>query len=234
MTYRLPIDSRELLEKFKLSCENYSLWLNKAGEWREKKFQYLIGKKPTREFDDDKIRGLREAVLKRQYELLKRLKINIKFNDLSVTWRMVVGLGNESVYETGITLHHIYGFPFIPSSGVKGLVRSWIIKEVFNGKEDYAMKSEMFCYLFGSDKRSTDKKARKGHIYFFDSYPVDDITVEPDVMTPHYGDYYIDKEGKTPPADYLSPNPIIFLTVKNTHFRFIIGISSTSTKQILS
>ena len=29
-------------------------------------------------------------------------------------------------------------------------------------------------------------------------------------MTPHYGDYY---EGKTPPGDWLSPNPIPFLTV---------------------
>jgi CRISPR-associated protein Cmr6 len=32
-------------------------------------------------------------------------------------------------------------------------------------------------------------------------------------MNPHYGDYYSDDKGKTPPADYLSPNPIKFLTV---------------------
>ncbi|MGH8608167.1 MAG: type III-B CRISPR module RAMP protein Cmr6 [Gammaproteobacteria bacterium] len=31
-------------------------------------------------------------------------------------------------------------------------------------------------------------------------------------MNPHYSDYY---EGKEPPADYLSPKPVFFLTVKS-------------------
>jgi CRISPR-associated protein Cmr6 len=40
-------------------------------------------------------------------------------------------------------------------------------------------------------------------------------------MNPHYGDYYSDENGETPPADYLDPTPIKFLTVsKGTKFTF--------------
>ena len=53
---------------------------------------------------------------------------------------MVVGLGGESVYETSITLHHIYGIPYIPASSIKGVVRSWIITEVFGEKSICVIK----------------------------------------------------------------------------------------------
>ena len=48
-----------------------------------------------------------------------------------------------------------------------------------------------------------------------------------DVMTVHYPDYYGDKN--LPPADWQSPNPIPFLTVKDSptrknKFQFIIGL----------
>lgn len=45
--------------------------------------------------------------------------------------------------------------------------------------------------------------------------------LQPDVMTPHYGDYYSGKSEY--PSDYLEPNPIPFLIVaQNTKFRFVI------------
>ena len=51
--------------------------------------------------------------------------------------------------------------------------------------------------------------------------PFESPKIEPDVMNPHYGDYY---NGKKPPADYLNPVPIYFLTVKNTKFNFMIAV----------
>lgn len=39
--------------------------------------------------------------------------------------RMVVGLGSESVLETGITLHPVTGLPFIPGSSLKGITRTY-------------------------------------------------------------------------------------------------------------
>jgi CRISPR/Cas system CMR subunit Cmr6 (Cas7 group RAMP superfamily) len=42
-----------------------------------------------------------------------------------------------------------------------------------------------------------------------------------DIMNPHYGDYYGADTSRTPPADYLNPVPIKFLTVaKDTAFIF--------------
>src|SRR5437764_360207 len=41
--------------------------------------------------------------------------------ELRVTGRLIVGLGADNILETGITLHHTYGVPFIPGSGLKGL-----------------------------------------------------------------------------------------------------------------
>jgi CRISPR-associated protein Cmr6 len=43
---------------------------------------------------------------------------------LETQWRTVVGLGGPNVLETAMTLHHLYGFPTIPGSALKGLTRA--------------------------------------------------------------------------------------------------------------
>lgn len=46
--------------------------------------------------------------------------------------RLIVGLGSSHVLETSITLQHIYGIPYIPSSSLKGVCRMiafWEIAE---------------------------------------------------------------------------------------------------------
>jgi hypothetical protein len=43
----------------------------------------------------------------------------------TVKGRMIVGLGDESVLETSIALHHTYGVPYIPGSALKGLASSY-------------------------------------------------------------------------------------------------------------
>jgi CRISPR-associated protein Cmr6 len=159
-------------------------------------------------------------------------------------WRMIVGLGGGSVYETSMTLHHIYGFPYIPASAIKGVTRNWYIIEKFgkdaNGRIDLqkaemrALQDKRFCNIFGCPDKgsykdekgktisfeSAYKKACKGSVIFFDAYPLKAPELEVDIMNPHFGDYYT---GKTPPGDYLKTNPIPFLTVVNTSFQFLIA-----------
>ncbi len=152
-------------------------------------------------------------------------------------WRMVQGLGLESVYETSMTLHHVYGIPYIPASALKGLVRSWIIDRAYDGREGSALSDPRFCDWFGcpgelvvedakgNRKRAASpyKEARKGELVFFDAYPLTAPTLQVDVMNPHYAPYYSDNSGQKPPADYYSPIPVFFLTVAETPFRFIVG-----------
>ena len=143
--------------------------------------------------------------------------------------RLIVGLGNESVYENGMTLHHIYGIPYIPGSAVKGISRSWMITEAF-GKdeeaEERALKHELFAYLFGKGGDAKEE-GRKGNAYFFDAFPTTPPTIEPDIMNNHYQDYYEGKKSGNsivPPADWMSPNPVFFLTVKNGAFCFHVAV----------
>jgi CRISPR-associated protein Cmr6 len=145
---------------------------------------------------------------------------------------LIVGLGGESVYETALTLHHVFGFPFIPASSVKGVVRSWIITTVFEkdekgeidlkNAEKRAKQNADFCFIFGSNAESYDKKARQGEVTFFDAYPTTAPRIKPDLMNPHYGEYY-DKNSQKFPTDTQSPIPIFFLTVAGAPFQFIIA-----------
>lgn len=80
-------------------------------------------------------------------------------------WRLICGLSG-GIYETNMTLHHVYGVPYIPASSIKGVVRSWVITKVFGGnapvdEEDYSMinaeyralkTNRLFCEIFGASE----------------------------------------------------------------------------------
>jgi CRISPR-associated protein Cmr6 len=144
-------------------------------------------------------------------------------------WRLVVGLGNASVYETSMTLHHVYGFPYIPSSALKGVMRSYLIQEYFGRDEKLAIQEKSFCDIFGCpEELSTYNEARIGSAIFFDAYPTGTPSIVADIMNPHYGDYYGSPAGRVEaPVDYSNPIPIPFLTVANTQFQFLVGSSKS-------
>jgi CRISPR-associated protein Cmr6 len=141
----------------------------------------------------------------------------------SVDWRMVVGLGGETVLETDLTLHHLYGIPYIPASALKGLVRAFVTKE----KEGFISKqieddNEYLNTAFGSQKRA-------GAVIFFDAFPLPEtIMYELDIMNPHYSKYY--GEGRFPTNDQ-DPIPVTFLTVARTTFAFALAPRSSEDQQ---
>lgn len=149
---------------------------------------------------------------------------NLLVQEFTPDWRLVTGMGEASVYETNMTLHHVYGFPYIPASTIKGVLRHYL-NEFEDGKK-------LIETIFGeSDQDSRTGKPVKGRCIFFDAFPLKAPRIELDVMTPHYPDYYT---GDKPPADWQSPNPIHFLTVgKGTPFRFIIGLPNNGDAESL-
>ncbi len=207
--------------------------------------------------------------------LTERQKINARtltngLSDFTLKpdWRLAIGLGSGSVFETSMSLHHIYGFPYIPASAVKGALRSYLITSIFEKtapeteKEFSLLNAEYrayqdidFCKIFGCpakygkiefDENNQPKKNEKGDyikkqkdvalknskgegqehigsIVFLDAYPTESPTgkIKADIMNPHYPKYY---NGDLPPADWQNPVPIIFLTVENLPFQFIIGL----------
>lgn len=133
--------------------------------------------------------------------------------------RMILGLGNENVLETGLTLHHTYGTPMIPGTALKGLAAHYC-DQVWGAKDErFKRGQEYHKALFGT----TDDA---GHIIFHDAWITPETlkgSLRPDVMTPHHGDYYSEKnEGAAAPTDFDDPNPVTFLSVVGT---FHIAVS---------
>lgn len=172
---------------------------------------------------------------------------------LKTAYRLVIGAGYPSFIENGFLFHHVYGIPYIPGETLKGLARAVFIlsvAEAIKGEtklskieeelseevegisyqipkkiniilDDYTIENpvETFRKIFGSKKR-------RGQVIFFDAYPVEfkpSEHFEADIMNSHYGDYY--QSGKAP-ADWLSPNPIHFLALKEgIVFEFNLGLA---------
>lgn len=166
--------------------------------------------------EEDKLR-----MMKSNYELLKKEwsdKYTFLNFEFEVENKMVIGLGDASVYETSITLHHIYGVPYIPGQAIKGKIRNFILQKDYEESEEKALQCEAFQELFGSG----DDKKQQGDIIFFDAYPKNNFEIEEDVITPHYGKYYNEKT-ELPTGDK-DLNPINFLVVKDVVFEVVLAI----------
>ena len=231
----LPKNTRSVISSEEI--DNYALRLNKDPYYSDGKFYFFQKDKSGRiivNIQPDYSKGSVDALQERQKQNITKLCREIKSKILTTDWKLVIGLGNESVYETSLTLHHIYGIPYIPGSAIKGVVRSYIITEMF-GKDTYgnidlknaevrALKDQGFCDIFGCPKQSYYKESRQGKVLFFDALPTSKPTIRPDIMNPHYAPYYTDRAMKTPPADYHKLIPVPFLAVENTAFEIIIGM----------
>lgn len=135
---------------------------------------------------------------------------------LKTKTRLLVGFaGNGSVLENSISLHPLYGFPFIPGSSLKGVANHYR-KEFQIISDDAAIK------IFGNES-TKGEDGKEGEVVFMDAWPEkwqNKQLLELDVMSPHYSEYYA---GKKFPSDDSDPIPIIFLVVpKGVEFRFCL------------
>lgn len=218
---QIPCDTKKTLIN---DIDNFHLKLNKFARFEGDKFSFLRNVKNG----GYKIKENFGVLENKFVELNKRHCENAKalFGEnvvkltLTPSYHLVVGLGGHSVYETSMTLHHIYGVPYIPASSIKGVLRSWIILNVYNNEELVALKDDTFVKWFGSQSSA-------GKLVFFDAFPNEKPRIEPDIMNVHYPKYY---QGVEPPTDTQSPNPIPFLTVTKSPFKFFIGSSELNTK----
>ncbi|MBN1800550.1 MAG: type III-B CRISPR module RAMP protein Cmr6 [Candidatus Lokiarchaeota archaeon] len=232
----IPRDSLEGLEALNGKIDNFNLQLGKYVSYERGSFKFNFPEGKYNRFLS--LKDYRKAF---EYEIERNWKyVKISTFTALTASRLLVGLGNATVLENGLTLHHIHGFPYVPGSALKGILRNYIINTIFpnnsqaesdknekNSDEKLALEDIGFCDLFGCPKESIYKEARKGKIYFLDAFPSGEVTVEHDIMTPHYSEYYQSMEKRTPepPADYYSTIPIPFVGVAgNTKFTFHVGV----------
>ena len=211
--------------------DNFALWLNFGVKVKAGKIDNThLRTHPHFIFNADLLKHLQSCQAE-QASALFAAHGELKF---SPDWRLIVGIGNESVYETSMTLHHVYGIPYIPASAIKGMIRSFYIREKFGldaKGEENALQDKIFCDIFGCQKESHYQEAREGRVFFLDAFPVNKIELEADVMNVHYSDYY---GGPTGPLDCLKVNPIPFLTVsKQTQFCLRYGVKKQADAGLL-
>jgi CRISPR-associated protein Cmr6 len=229
----LPSDTAKLILINYNNIDNFNLKLNKVAQPDGDRFKMFVTDRGKIKFwiNPDLSKVKYDKIAERQKSTLQNLGLHIRTIDYIPDWRLAVGLGNSSVYETSMTLHHIWGIPYLPGSSLKGLTRSWAISEEFHGDENAALMDPNFCKVFGSPKNSYLGE-HKGEVIFFDALPVSEPKIEVDIMNPHYSDYYSDNQGTTPPADYFDPVPVTFLTVKEGEFKVYLGADVNSEKYL--
>jgi len=115
------------------------------------------------------------------------------------------GLGNQHPLENGFAFLNPYGLPYLPGSGVKGVLRQ-AAHELRGGPEGWT--EDAIKALFGGDQ---DDDQQRGALGFWDVIPqIAGNTLTVEVMTPHQSHYY--QKGATP-HESGQPNPIHFITV---------------------
>jgi len=126
----------------------------------------------------------------------------------------VTGLGNEHPSENGFSFLNPYGLPYLPGSGVKGVLRQ-AARELagltrYEWTDSSLWNEAAIDVLFGHEAEH-ESGHRRGVLSFWDVLPeIAGGTLRVDVMTPHTNHYYQNGE---PPHDSGTPVPIRFLTI---------------------
>ena len=127
------------------------------------------------------------------------------------------GLGNEHPLENGFAFLNPYGLPYLPGSGVKGVLRQ-AARELISGEwgEGEGWDEAAIEVLFGRESEDGDTDHQRGVISFWDVIPqIAGQRLQVEMMTPHSSHYYQQRDaaGSKTPHDSGQPNPISFLSV---------------------
>lgn len=197
----------------------FDLWDRGGGAWKmpsgENKAEWIAQAK-ARACGDEKL--LTETA--KRIEAFVRARRGVIIEAVTAE-RFVTGTGLPHPVENGFLWHHNLGVPYLPGSGVKGVVLSWD-RDWANDSDDNRREA----VLGSGPVRGRDGAVGPGEagaIAFLDALPVCPVKLALDGVTPHDTPYLQDATGKTPPADWHSPTPIPFLAVaEGQRFRFPI------------
>lgn len=135
----------------------------------------------------------------------------------------VTGLGISHPIENGFAWHPSLGVPYLPGSGLKGVLRNWLESggpdlEAAGGLDPSpsgnpsapgAPDEETITRLLGSPKPAT-----AGALDFLPLLPTRPVSLSSDVVNPHHLGY---RQGQEWPADWQDPVPSFFLSVATSN-----------------
>ena len=147
---------------------------------------------------------------------------NLLFPAVS-TAPFVTGLGNEHPLENGFSFLWPYGLPYLPGSGVKGVIR-----QAFR---ELNIDKDTTTALLGLESERGGQDHQKGALIFHDVVPeIGGGRLKVEIMNPHFNDYY--QKGLAPHENG-NPVPIYFLTVpEGSHFDFLVSCDEAFLERI--
>ncbi|RMD64747.1 type III-B CRISPR module RAMP protein Cmr6 [Candidatus Parcubacteria bacterium] len=236
--FPLPQESQRLAKAVYQQAQNIGLLFNKFvwiwdDNWTlENKFKEGKRERSVKSWFLEQVESIARkcphqaygAFFTRQAKLAESLQeqgYKIKVFNKQAEARILSGLGGAHPMEVGFAFHPLYGFPYLPGSGLKGVARAWA---ELGGADPADIK-----LVFGSESKD-ERRAREhqqGDVIFFDAYATALPQLEVDILNPHFPDYYRNPEEL--PTEWQSPNPVNFLTVgigksekERPVFRFIL------------
>jgi CRISPR-associated protein Cmr6 len=173
-------------------------------------------------FDYERFKPLTESLLSRQQSVSEDLGDAVFSLPAQSLSPFMTGTGMEHPLENGFAFLSPYGLPYLPGSGVKGVLRrtaEYLSNLEFNDA-DCSWNNAAIDVLFGPGTNA-DENARRGALVFWDIYiQPKDYKLGMDILTPHYGDYY---KGDTTPHDSGQPVPVPFLVIpQEAKFQFYV------------
>jgi CRISPR-associated protein Cmr6 len=166
------------------------------------------------------------------------LKGNLPFR-CTTTGPLTLHLARASALENaGICLHPLYGFAYLPGSGLKGMARAysetvWLPAQP-NQKQAWRQIEDVFGWAPNPDRKeqikdpkhpaelrrendidpeSPEIKASSGSIIFHDAWPESWPQLIVDIVNNHHPEYYQHDDNNHPPGDWENPVPVYFLAV---------------------
>jgi CRISPR-associated protein Cmr6 len=190
------------------------------------------------------------ALCERRSAILKAVGANV-FTCTTIG-PLTLHLSRASALENaGICLHPLYGFAYLPGSGLKGMARAyaetvWLPTQA-NKQQAWRLIEDIFGWAPGSDKgkdwkpdgipdRAKQDNAHVGNIVFHDAWPTEWPRLIVDIVNNHHPDYYQAKpdNNTNPPGDWENPNPVYFLAVPSgTRFDFALSLRRTGIREEL-
>lgn len=132
---------------------------------------------------------------------------------------LTLHLARASALENaGICLHPIYGFAYLPGSGLKGMARAYAQTIVAAREADVVA-------VFGNETGERRDQCA-GQVVFHDAWPAQWPKLLVDIVNNHHPAYYgaDAKDNAKPPGDWENPVPVYFLAVApDTTFEFALS-----------
>jgi CRISPR-associated protein Cmr6 len=165
------------------------------------------------------------------------------------TGPLTLHLARASALEnSGICLHPLYGFTFLPGTGLKGMAHAYATQVWHATQSDPQQAWEQIRYVFGWSPSHLLRDIAKdlkvavpdgscaGAVVFHDAWPVTWPKLTVDIVNNHHPEYYqaADGDQRYAPGDWENPIPVYFLAVPASQsFEFAVSLRAPDTRHDL-